>query len=480
MGLSQTTMDMDIPPLTALERIGPKAYVRYAFPFELGDSYDITKVADILQSGYDALTRTLSIVGCEAVPDSASEQAGVLKAQPVGGGDEIKRIVVKDLRDPPDAFPMTYADLKAKHFPLSAFDGDTLFRRYSWPLPGERLPISLVQANFIPGGLVLTWCLLHVFGDGNTFLTWAKLWAEGCRRAQGLAVPEPVHLDSAMRADRERPGVMHASGRNPGRLEDHPEYSLLPFTPPGAPPKMTSPSHRGHVFYFSPAALAALKAEASPANATGPTDGQTWISTNDALTALLWRTVMAVQQPDPDKLEGEPESVLIVALDGRLRTSDPPVHPHTLGCFLAWVAVSASIREMLSDAPPSLNLADLAVRIRKAVRRADDQFTDDVAALVDRLEDVDRLVPTAFLDVPGNHCVQTTWVKFDFLGVDWGDALGGKTQAVRAPSVGIINGLQVVLPALPDGGVEVLVGVEESSLERLLSEPLWTRFAEAR
>jgi hypothetical protein len=46
--------------------------------------------------------------------------------------------------------------------------------------------------------------------------------------------------------------------------------------------------------------------------------------------------------------------------------------------------------------------------------------------------------------------------------------------------VGIINGLQVVLPALPDGGVEVLVGVEESSLERLLSEPLWTRFAEAR
>ncbi|KAK3303536.1 trichothecene 3-o-acetyltransferase [Chaetomium strumarium] len=475
---------MAIPPLTALERIGPKVYVRYVFPFELGEGYDLNRVADILKSGYDALTKTLPIVGCEAVPDSAPKQAGVLRAQPIADGDEIKGIAVKDLRSP-GTFPMTYADLKAKHFPLSAFDGDILFRRYAWPRRGERLPISLVQANFIPGGLILTWCLFHVFGDGNTFLTWTKLWAEGCRRAQGLAILDPVHIDPAMLADRERPGVMRASGRNPGRAEDHPEYTLLPFTPQGPPRKMTSPSHRGHIFYFSPAALAALKAEASPAKATRPTDDSetTWISTNDALTALLWRTVMAVQQPHPARApapaddDDNPVSVLIVALDGRLRTADPPVHPHTLGCFLGWAAASAPVRDMLSS---SLSLADLAVRIRQAVRRADGQFTDDVAALADRLDDVDRLVPTAFLDVPGNHCVQTTWAKFDLLVVDWGGVLGGKMQAVRAPSEGIINGLQVVLPALPDGGLEVLVGVEEGSLERLLSEPLWTRFAEAR
>ena len=128
----------------------------------------------------------------------------------------------------------------------------------------------------------------------------------------------------------------------------------------------------------------------------------------------------------------------------------------------------------------SLGVADLAIMIRKALVKADNQHTDDVAALVEKLGDVDRLVATAFLDVPGYNCVQTSWVNFELYGLNWGAKLGGAIQAVRAPSVGIINGLQVVLPVLPDGGMEILVGVEGSCLERLLSDPLWVKFAEAR
>jgi hypothetical protein len=467
MGSSQAFSD--IPPLTPLERIGPKGYLRYVFPFQLPEDYNISKVADVLKAGYDAAKQRLAVLACEAVPDADSKQAGVLKLQRLNDG-EIEDIVVKDLRAQ-GAFPMTYAELKSKAFPVSAFDAETLCRRSVWPSPGERLPVSLVQANFIQGGLILTWCIFHMFGDGKTFYTWTKVWAEECCRAQGLEISEPVELAEAMLSDRER--VMKPSGRNPGSLENHPEYTLLPFTPQGAPPKMLSPDHRGQVFYFSPAALAALKAEASPANATEPSD-QTWISTNDALSALLWRTVMAVQSP-LDSLEGDPVSVFNIAVDGRLRT-DPPVHLHTLGCFLEYVAVSAPIRKMLGSA----SLADLAILIRKALRRVDGQFTDDVMALVEKLEDVDRLVPTAFLDVPGFNCVQTSWANFELYGLDWGSLLGGKIEAVRAPHVGVINGLQVVLPVLPDGGIEILVGVEASCLDKLLHEPLWTKFAEAR
>ncbi|KAL1982376.1 hypothetical protein VTN96DRAFT_1407 [Rasamsonia emersonii] len=458
-----------IPTLTPLERIGPKGYLRYVFPFQLSEDYDISKVASVLKAGYDAAKQRISVLACEAVPDADSKQAGVLKLQRLNDG-EIEDIVVKDLRAHA-AFPLTYAELKSKAFPVSAFDAETLCRRSVWPSPGERLPVSLVQANFIHGGLILTWCIFHMVGDGTTFYTWTKVWAEECRRAQGLEISEPVELAEAIFSDRER--LMKPSGRNPGSLKDHPEYTLLPFTPPGAPPKMLSPNHRGQVFYFSPAALASLKAEASPANATEPSD-QAWISTNDALSALLWRTVMAVQSP-LDSLEGDPVSVFNIAIDGRKRT-DPPVHPNTLGCFLEYVAVSAPIRKILGSA----SLADLAILIRKALQRADGQFTDDVTALIEKLEDVNRLVPTAFLDVPGLNCVQTSWVNFELYSLDWGSLLGGKIDAVRAPHVGVINGLQVVLPVLPDGGIEVLVGVEASCLDRLLHEPLWTKFAEAR
>ena len=183
---------------------------------------------------------------------------------------------------------------------------------------------------------------------------------------------------------------------------------------------------------------------------------------------------MAVQWP-LDTLQGDPVSVFNLAIDGRLRT-DPPVHPETLGCFLEYLGVSLPIRTILGSA----SLADLAILIRKEVLRADRQFTDDLVALVEQLEDVDRLVPTAFLDVPGFNCVQTSWINFQLYGLDWGPLLGHRIGAVRAPHIGVINGLQLVLPAPPEGGVEVLVGVEESCLQRLLQDPLWMKYAVAR
>ena len=233
---------------------------------------------------------------------------------------------------------------------------------------------------------------------------------------------------------------------------------------------MLSPHHRAQVFYLSPEALKTLKADASPDNATELSD-QTWISTNDAVSALLWRTVMAVQSP-LESLDGNPVSNFGISINARQRMT-PKIHPHTSGCFLGWVSVKAPIREIIS----SLNLADLAILVRKAVLRADDKFGDDVVTLVDSLDDVNRLVPTAFLDVPGFNCVQSSWSGFDLHSLEWGQVLGNKIDAVRSPSVGLINGAQIILPVLPDGGMEVLMGVEETCLERLLNDPLLGKYA---
>lgn len=146
------------------------------------------------------------------------------------------------------------------------------------------------------------------------------------------------------------------------------------------------------------------------------------------------------------------------------------------------MAVTLPIRAMLDG---TLSIADIAARIRTAVRKAGPDFGDDVAALVrEHVGDVDRLVPTAFLDVPGRHCVQSSWVNLSPYGLDWGAALGGAgIAAVRAPDLGVLNGLQVTMPALPGddpGGLEVLVGVEDRCLDRVLAEPLWNQYAKAR
>ncbi|KAF4452076.1 hypothetical protein F53441_5007 [Fusarium austroafricanum] len=460
----------DVPELTAIERVGPRGYLRYVFPMRLEDGYDLDQVHHVLQSGYKAACQRIGVMASVAVPDSDARQANLLKLQKLPA-DEIGDMVIKDIRE---SYHWNYAELKAKHFPISAFDVDLLMRGPIWPEPGKPVPVSLVQANYIRGGVLIGWNVFHMVGDATTYLTWTKIWAEECIRLQNIPISTPFVVEDAMLADRAL--ITQPSGRNKGRPEDHPEYTVIPFTPTGPSPAMLSTTFRGQVFYFSPSSLAALKAEASPSNATKPTD-QTWVSTNDAFSALMWRTAVAVQAPIRSLKDDEnPPFFFGIAVDGRKRT-DPPVHPQTLGCFLQYICVSAPIREILG----SLSLADLAVLIRKEVSlRLSNQFTDDVVTLVDQLEDVTRLVPTAFLDVLGKSSVQTSWSEFDLASVEWGPLLGGKIEAIRCPNTGILPGCHVVLPTLPNGGVEVVFGTEGALLQEVLEDPLWMKFAEPR
>jgi hypothetical protein len=454
-----------VPSLIPLEKAGPKGYIRFVLPIELGDSYDADEVFRILKQGLEAAKERIPTLGCEGVPDPDAKQAGVLKLQKY---NDYETITKKDLRAP-GAFPHTYAQIKAKAFPVEAFDGDLLFRRFTWPSPGERFPAADCQANFIPGGFLLTCAFCHVFGDAKAYYTWLETWAEECRRLQGETGPRN-EVPDVFFTDREK--HMKPSGRNAGKPEDHPEVIVLPFTPGGAPPKMTSREHVGQVFRLTAEQLAALKADAAPANASDPSD-QKFVSTNDALSALMWRSVMAAQFP-LEELEGDPTSIFNIAVDCRPRT-DPPVHPRTLGNWLGWVAPQMPIRKMLER--PSV--ADPAVVIRKAISKLNDQYADSLSALFESVEDVNRVVATAFLDVPGFNCVQTSWINLGVYGLDWGKTLGGKIQAVRCPDVGVINGGQLVLPALPGGGIELIIGVESKCLPRLLKDPVLAKYATA-
>ncbi|KAI1812891.1 transferase family-domain-containing protein [Poronia punctata] len=456
-----------IPSLIPLEKAGPQGYIRMVFPFELGDSYDADAVFDILKRGLEAAKVRIPTLACEGVPDTDSEQAGVLKLQ---NYDDYETIIKKDLRAP-GAFPYTYADIKAKTFPNEAFPGELLWRRFTWPSPGERLPVVDFQANFIQGGLLLTGAFHHVFGDATAYYTYLETWAEECRRIQGETGARN-EIPDAFFTDREK--HMKPSGRNPGRVEDHPEILVLPFTPDSAPPKMLSLEHVGQVFRLSAEQLTALKADASPANASTPSE-QKWVSTNDALSALMWRSVMNAQFSSDD-IDDDAISIFNIAVDSRSR-ADPPVHARTLGNWLGWVAPTLAIRKMLS--PGKESLADAAVAIRKAVLQLTNQYVDDMGALIAKAEDMRRIVATAFVDVPGRNCVQTSWYNLGIYGLDWGKTLGGAIQMLRSPEIGVINGGSLVLPALPGGGIEILIGVESKALPKLLKDPLLAKYATA-
>lgn len=472
MGSIQQTTSRSIPKLTAIEQISPRGYARYIFPFELGENYNPDEIFTVVRQGYVFLAKQIPETACEVIPDLDSWQKNVMKLRMPSDG-EIDLVTAKDLRAP-GAFPYTFAELKAKSFPPSAFEGDLLCRREVWPTPDTRRPISLAQCTFISGGLLLSWNVFHMIGDGGCFFTWAKVWAEGCRRAQGQDIDNPVQLPEALWKDREQ--AINPPAQYKGKLEDHPEYILLPFTPTEMPPKMLTTTHRGQIFYISPESLAKLKQEADPSNATESSD-QKWISTNDAICALIWRSIMAAQFPlQPEGLgeadESDSETNFGIFMDGRLRTN-PKIHPEALGCFMTCCTATVSLRKMLGR----LNIADLSVLVRKAVASTEGHSICDVAALVKNQEHPTRLALSAMLDLSGKNISLSSWVNFDLYSLDWGSMLGNRIEAVRMPRIGMIHGAQIVLPVLPNGGVEIMAGIEGEFLDRLLQDPVLKRFA---
>lgn len=390
----------------------------------------------------------------------------------------IQPITVNDLRSP-EAYSLTFAELKAKHFPVSAFDPEIFARRYTWPSPEDRLPIMLMQLNFIRGGLILNWNPFHMIGDGTTFFTWTAIWAEECRRAQGLEITKPFELRQSIVSDRRRAISPQGplSGKA-GRLEDHPQYVLLSDPAKQLAKVLKSDGHVGQIFYFSKESLEQLKKDAYPQN---PQPGDpAYISTNDALTALAWRSVMAAQYP-PDKIKGDEVSVFNMAVDGRLRIQ-PPIDEGTLGSFVEFIEVKMPLRRMLEGGENSV--AEIALLLRKAIQNMNEEFqgsfTNDVIELINGLDDVRFLSPTAFLDCPGLSCSQTSWAKFELYGLQWGPVLGDSIKAIRSPSNGILNGMQIMMPELPDGGREMLCGVNEEDLPRLIADPIWRKYAQPR
>ncbi|ETS79167.1 hypothetical protein PFICI_09020 [Pestalotiopsis fici W106-1] len=462
--------------LTSIEQISPRGWPRYLFPFELGDDYDLKEVTRVLREGWSATCRRFPILRSEAVPDLEAKQGGLLKIRELDLEElkTIQPIIVKDFQAP-GAFA-TFSELKAKHFPVAALDENVLCRRYTWPSPEDRLPIMLIQLNFLRGGMIINWNPYHAVGDGQTFFTWTKVWAEECRRAQGIPITNPAHIPDDILTDRAHvlkprfPGPDHA-----GKLENHPQYAIMTDPMKQLEKLLKRDGHAGQIFYFSEESLARLKQDAYPLNPSE--DEPSYISTNDALSVLAWRSVMAAQFP-LDEIEGDPITTFNIAIDGRYRTQ-PPIDPATLGCFVMFLEVKVSLRRMLETE----DLRELAALLRQAILAANDYpggLTNDISALVDSLPHVGLIVPGAFLDSPGLGCSQTSWAKLQLYGLEWGPLLGHRIASIRSPSCGILNGMQIMMPTLPGGGREVLCGIEERCLERLINEPLWRKYAETR
>ena len=452
------------PHLSTLEQISPQAYVRFILCFGLPSGFTHDGIAQILRQGLEATAAKITILNSLVVPviDSNGRETKDLRQ---GDGTLFN---VKDLTDS----GLDFAQIRSQGFPSQVLDGEMLCSTGIFVASGAPVPVFVAQANFITGGLLLGLSAWHGALDGTAISTTLRLWAQNCCTLQqpNNINSKQLEILSADAFDKSRLSKVSLSeGRT---IKDHPEFLLLPETPTALPPGLAK-TVKTQIFYMSPASIPALKQLASPSNSTNNQSGYTWISTNTAISALVWKSIMtatyAHQLPVTDTV-----CRFTSPLDVRKRMN-PPLSPDLLASAWCFQDSSLPLKKLLQA-----SLADVGLIVRENMDTIDAKYIDSLIGMIDSTPNPSLLLPLAFTDVLRSCSILTSWAGFRMYDFDWGSSLGGACERVRTVASGMFNGMHVVLPELTKEmgeGLEIVVGLEDDAMERLKGDETWMRFA---
>jgi hypothetical protein len=224
-----------------------------------------------------------------------------------------------------------------------------------------------------------------------------------------------------------------------------------------------------HTFRFSPADLAALKDMAlADAAAISSSDAPlaVWLSSHDAVSALFFSRMAQARRRAGVVTDDTPVH-FVVPVDCRARLGLPVPH-HGNAIYNAEIELSFADL----DGPHALGHVATALRARFAALTGVD--VQDIIAFVEREGHAVQL--SAFANASTHTIMVTSHWRFGMHALDFGPRLG-HIDAFRLPATGMVPGLHIVLPRLPDGGCEIMVSESEGAMVELMKDLEWARFA---
>ncbi|PYH97899.1 hypothetical protein BO71DRAFT_463990 [Aspergillus ellipticus CBS 707.79] len=392
----------------------------------------------------------------------------------------------------------TYAQLKARHFCTSslttAFGSDLL----SVPEVIHGSVVFRARATFIPGGLLLTLGVSHAIADGEGFAVIQRAWARNTREASSAEHRGVLFNPLAFDQSRARLWKSNETGtlcrsspyifvdkHNINSSDTPPKAAPLTLqklptkeTSPYVQPPFTSKHGMRCIWYFSPEKLQELKALASPCSEEDPIR---WISTFDALTAFLWQRTAFVRQLSG---QGFMHAKCFVSMNIRPRLQ-PPLHPEFLGNAADLSLVQHPSAELENEQTSDLAtfhkaLPKLARQIRAGIQGCNTAHYESLIRIITSLPSEKTLsMDTLPGDEPGLLLTDTS--KTGTYATDWGTGLQcPQTSRFLMSDPGIPLNIFLVLPQLPNGGLELLAFFRQEVMDKLAEDKVFCRFAEFR
>ncbi|RJE20952.1 hypothetical protein PHISCL_06716 [Aspergillus sclerotialis] len=240
------------------------------------------------------------------------------------------------------------------------------------------------------------------------------------------------------------------------------------------------------VFRIGPKALTRLKSDCSIDNGKGECNKDSgWISTNDALSALLWRCIVRARVATTSNLRTRTNSLMYAMDMGNSPVVVPEVADRTAMANkrLANIVLYSINRAQVPLLVESASLSNTAHEIRTAMQKY------SKSSIVTRALQLARAIP----DVSALGLVYPTWMEHDVVisclsrlplySVPWGETFGekenGVPDVVRWPE-GVFEGITFIMPRRRDGSVEVILTMRISDMGKLGEDAEWNCYVDDR
>ncbi|KAK3935733.1 transferase [Diplogelasinospora grovesii] len=447
--------------LSTLDYLSAMTYNNYALFFKLDDA-DKSKVAAVLKEG---LERTLS---------QARHLVGTIERDEDGHHSFVKRkestvkFVVQYLDSPEDGFP-SFAEIEKAHFVATTL-GDIKVLSNAPMTYGEKPEadpdsspaIASYKANFIPGGLIFNMHSHHYSNDVMGWGSFTKQLAENCCAIINKTEFPPFDARCLDRSRFTAPPIPDGSRIDaPPRADRHPQHKVS----------------QSLIFHLPKSKAAELKKAAAPDD-----DDGSWISTYDAVSALMWRVFSRVREPlyKPDPAS---KPIWAEGVNMTKRLTDPAMPARMQGnLFFATMSTMSAVpqltsAEIISEAPLSA--------LARYTRRMTSGVTGELLAGALQMLAPIRNKPALSVRVnsfPPTTLVITDWRDADVCTADFGFA---RPTAFRHLFDTVTEGLVIVYPphhgpAGDDEGIELQVAFEKELVQQLVNDPDWNKYFEFR
>ena len=431
-----------------------KLYTPLCLCFPLSDTSSQTQIIQTLTQGLEQLSTSFPWLAAQVIND---EKRGHLKMAPWG---KVAPLIVKDFTS--DISMPSMDDLRNSNFPSSLLDGEILTNLKGPPMHvGEDpAPVFMLQANFIRGGLLLCFAGEHSTMDGQGLGQLIRMFSQACHNIP----PTNEEVEQGNRSHKNIIPLLDKETYKPST-----ELDFLVSKPGTKSLDLAAdlPPSKWAYINFSKSSLQKIKsmATATPtSSSTSESISTAFISTNDALSAFLWKITSRIRSmrlpPTTPTFPNGITTTLGRAVDLRPVLSLPEVY---LGNCSNHTYTTLPLHSL-----PSTPLPLLASTLRAALNpshllRGIQSLATYISLTPD--EELYKVSYGANMDFTRDLFL-SSWVKLPVYECEFNLGLG-YPEAVRRLKFMGVEGLFYMMPMDRDGGIAVAICLNEMDLEGL-------------